>query len=255
MLVYMAVRFRRRRRIYWDALAVVLLVLYLNACLPQGFAVTFWPFDLGILSTATEARGFFLPKHTLPVAEVQQFFTVDNHPISEWRPQHQFVSPKHRPFHDSEVALATIIPADVDLDVFRTTYESLTSQSLQSWLWILVGQKDHLEPLHRIIGRDDRIRLAAHEYGTLSEARNIALDHLIRADAPASAFLHPYDVLELTILEKAAWTLSTIPQWQLVGFFEVIFGEERVIRHEGVHSGKLNMQQVSSPHSSNFSQH
>lgn len=197
---------------------------------------------------------FVLPPQTASVAEIDEAFVLDNHPISHWRPRNQFWSaiPSRSP-RSPFLAVATVVTdLDSSFGTLTDTYESLRASSYQNWRWFVVGASDDSRSLLRrgpraFANGDPRVSIV-HDPSLRSvpAGRNAALVLFVTSGASVAGFLHAGDILELTALEKAAWSLATVHEWSLVGFFEAFFGFERTIVHEGLHSGAQNLNQVRS---------
>lgn len=193
---------------------------------------------------------FMLPPVPAPVPETMDAFVLDNHPVSPWRPQRQFWTPiPHQPA-PPVFGLATIFQRTPDLSLLQVSYESLRAQSFQRWDWYLIDLRPQpttlaLEDLESFAKLDPRIKVVRREgLKTLTDGRNAALDLFRSSGALYASFLQPNALLELTMLEKAAWTLATVTDWDMVGFFEAQFGASRAVYHHGIHSGARNLNEV-----------
>lgn len=195
------------------------------------------------------ASKFRISPHPVAVGEAMESFHFENHPMSSYRPQGQFSTPPRLGAALAPVIIVATIVRNPSRDLFGLTYQSLRDQSLQSFRWIIVDDHsdDHdsvtyLESLPRLDPRISVVRNSGLRGPTY--ARNLALDIIKESDALAGCFLAAYDLFELTVLEKAAWTLATLPEWDLVGAFGVVFGVKQDLLFEGLHSGAANYRRV-----------
>lgn len=115
--------------------------------------------------------------------------------------------------HKSPI-LSIITPYYNTGPIFYETVETMVSQTLQQWEWIIVndgstaqGALDVLESLRN--GNDPRIRIVDQKNQGLSSARNTGI---ATSCAPLLFFLDSDDLIETTTLEKLVWLLHSDPR-------------------------------------------
>lgn len=175
----------------------------------------------------------------------------ENHPLSIHRPHpNQFTLSPTAKFDRPVVAfiMATNNPRDVLLE----TAQSLTGQSLQNFLWVIVDDHtDRPESLTLLEGvaADPRV-VVLHNTGHkgLAQARNVGLRYLLGLDyiPPFFISLDDDDLFEFTAIEKMAWLLESNTNWDLAGYPYVKFGSDNETVNTGLHSGHHNYFQVRS---------
>lgn len=163
-----------------------------------------------------------------------------NTPVSEARPVYGYAPQDW----DATPVVSLVTPFHDEKEIFRETVASVLRQSLQQWEWIVVddcstsaGSQTLLEEARN---QDPRIRvIRAASNGGPGAARNLGA---AAARAPFLAFIDSDDLLEPTALEKWRWFLESHPQYDFVKGYQVGFGAESYLWHEGFHSGDVMLE-------------
>eukprot|EP00050_Salpingoeca_kvevrii_P002743 m.201300 g.201300 ORF g.201300 m.201300 type:complete len:1157 (-) comp10676_c0_seq1:2169-5639(-) len=176
----------------------------------------------GSSATVTDTHHGFL--HWIP--------RFDNHPASNFRPQHDFELVAARENYD----VAVVIPQFNVVSTFGDTLRSLRRQTLQHFELIIVDdaspQSDWEQVLWTVFERTDpRVRVIRHEHNKgLSAARNTGFRH---TEARFVQILDPDDLLEPCSLEMGAWLLHTQAEAGFVKGYTVGFGAKNYTWFKG----------------------
>lgn len=164
------------------------------------------------------------------------------HALSGHRPLGQFACLGRSRSTTPSFLLASVISSSSDATLVRQSLEALRSQSWHDWVWVIICIDCAASTpafLHDLTTLDDRVRLhSMHCIEASGSCHNAALRLMTQSGAAFAAFLPPYAVLELTILEKAIWTLMTVREWDLLGYQRT--GDLPSSTYCGLHLGKLN---------------
>jgi glycosyltransferase involved in cell wall biosynthesis len=202
------------------------------------------PSSMGHGWSLSSPRAFKIPPVSAIVPEDLEDWLVDNFPSSELRPQDQFMQIPQRTGLPV-IAIGTVAK-NLDERIISLTYRSLAQGSLANWTWHIVDHAttdaQSLRWLKELARQDPRIVLTR---ARSSVAHAAAMSQLLREMSQGGALfgviLPPYSMVEHTILEKSVWSLTSVPQWDLVGHFTANFGDARDISILGLHSGPLNL--------------
>lgn len=241
----------RRTRAAIVALILFLLLTTYRYARPRNVASRLpsaWiaPSDAFTLRRWFHGEAFQLPNDLQIVPEtseaLQSQYPFFNNPISPFRPRNQFL-PYTTRNSPPIIGIVTVI-SDGDTRQIDDTYESLRRQALQGWIWYIIddtGNKTVSAHVRRLASSEGRIKGQVHAriQGHV-QSLNEALDVLLGHGLPFGTILEPGEMLEPTVLEKAAWSFSSVPSWSLVGFFEILLGAESGVSLKGLHSGSLN---------------
>jgi hypothetical protein len=128
-----------------------------------------------------------------------------------------------------QTAITIITPYYNTGRIFMETVQSVLTQSLQQWEWLIVndGSTDQaalraLEPFRDC--RDSRIRVLDQPNRGLPSARNAGV---AASGAPLLFFLDSDDLIERTALEKMAWLLHSDPRSAFVTSWSTGFGAQK----------------------------
>ncbi len=146
-------------------------------------------------------------------------------------------------WNDSPV-LSIVTPFYNTGPIFNETAQSIFSQTLQQWEWLIIndGSTDpqSIEILTKYRQIDPRIKVIDHSQNRgLSAARNTGFSH---ARCELVLLLDSDDLLEPTAAEKWWWFLETHPQYSFVASYHVAFGGLNYLWTGGFHDGALNAQ-------------
>jgi glycosyltransferase involved in cell wall biosynthesis len=125
--------------------------------------------------------------------------------------------------------------------VFLETAQSMMTQSLQQWEWLIVNdgsdQPEAVRALDSFRTRDPRVRvLDLPANRGLPAARNAGLKEAL---ADKIFFLDSDDLIEPTTLEKLAWCLESYPEYGFCKGLTVGFGAQQYASRVGFEAHKL----------------
>lgn len=131
----------------------------------------------------------------------------------------------YRPQSLTTPAVSIITPYYNTGPLFMETIQSILTQSLQQWEWVIVndGSDDPaaLQTLLPLRCADSRIRIIDQDNQGLPAARNAGV---AASTAPLLFFLDSDDLLTPTALEKLAWTLVSRPESAFATTWHITFG-------------------------------
>jgi glycosyltransferase involved in cell wall biosynthesis len=144
--------------------------------------------------------------------------------------------------NDGSPVVSIVTPFFDTGEVFHETAQSIFSQTLQQWEWLIIndGSQDGqaLQILAEYRQRDPRIRVMDHPQNRgLSAARNTGFN---AARCGYVALLDSDDLLEPTALEKWWWLLQSQSQFGFVASYHVAFGGMNYLWSGGFHDGAAN---------------
>jgi hypothetical protein len=199
--------------------------------------IRLWPSALRHVATRA-VPPFKLGETVGTLGETSETVRAEQHPLSASRPQNQFSGNPLRPITDAPIALITVPSSGSSMYRLRQTHRSLNQSSLQSWRWIILTpsfQDDFLAALEL----DDK-RVAVLQYdGPELSAYDQALEAATSYNASVASFLAEGSLLEPTWLEKAVWSLHSVPTWHMVAGFDVMVDAEDPARLEVQQLGLL----------------
>lgn len=216
---------------------VVLVFLFTRHSSSVGTTPTSWHWPSSI-GEASAGHSYHLP----PQHRIEDHETLDLslHPASPLRPANQF-------WHAPTIALEPVfaigtVVTDPTRELVDKTYASLAQGSLISWRWHIldVGSRDQASiQILKVLEKDPRVTVHRAKIGpTEAESLGLVLSAMKESGALYGMFLFPYAMVEHTILEKSAWTFSSVPTWDILGHFEA----KSDVSHTGVHSGPANLE-------------
>lgn len=170
----------------------------------------------------------------------------DNKPVSTGRPSQQFMSFVPKEQIEPVAVLLSVLIDIPQVEALRATYDSLVNQSLPEWRWI-IGVPSSMDNSRHNVNSFADARVSVTVVDDISEAFNSGLEAGLALKAKFAAYLQPGDLLELSVLEKAAWALYNLPQWELVQFWTVRpIGSDGAnsVWKAGLSSGRLNYKKV-----------
>lgn len=131
----------------------------------------------------------------------------------------------YRPQSLTTPAVSIITPYYNTGPLFMETVQSVLTQSLQQWEWIIVNDGSDepiaLQTLLPLRCADSRIRIVDQANQGLPAARNAGV---AASFAPLLFFLDSDDLLTSTALEKLAWTLVSHPESAFATTWHITFG-------------------------------
>lgn len=132
-------------------------------------------------------------------------------------------------------AVSIITPYNNQASLFIETFNSLQSQSLQNWEWIIVedqvtdaGAKNCLA---KVVANDLRIKVVKHLKSATASALRIGLQH---STGRYVCYLRSSDMIEPTYLEKCIWFLDSNQEFSFCNSYSVILGEKNYLETTGL---------------------
>lgn len=199
---------------------------------------------------------FQLSADPRPVHFEKASILYDNHPGSVHRPDHQFHGCVPPEASQEPVLLIISTARNPGEEIVRTA-SNVLAYSLRNLRWLIVDDRsddeDALARLQLMQQADRRIKVIhpTQQLSSQASAFNLALEYSNFTpgfNAPFLVFLRPGDLLELTALEKAIWTLTSNRQFAFTSYHQVITGPTgNTTNLRGPHSGLANYYAVSKP--------
>jgi hypothetical protein len=182
-----------------------------------------YPKPLAAWLPRSSRPAFHISSDPRVLGETDATLDVANHPLSPYRPQNQFASDPHA-FGSPVIVLATIAAnlSQEAIQALSDTSRSLAQSSLQSWEWYILVPTNESDALDHLAEGDGRVQVHGIDMTDESKAYNLALQMFKDLDASAASFLPLGALVEPTWLEKAAWSLHAVPEWDLIGAFDVL---------------------------------